>query len=70
MKRKQKQTVKDKNISELNALIQKEKDTIKKDVLKFADIKDKNSIKKKRRNIARMLTYIAEKAVTGENKNG
>lgn len=70
MKRKQKQTLRDKSIAELRKLIAKEKGSLEQDVLKFAEAKDKNGLKKKRQAIARMLTYIHEKELEEVIQNG
>jgi ribosomal protein L29 len=65
MKKKQKQTLKDKTVAELTKMVEKEKESLKKAYLKFDEEKDKNSFKKKRHDIARMLTLMHEKEKKG-----
>ena len=65
MKKKQKQTVKEKNSAELQKLVGKERETLVKMQLKFDEEKNKNLIKTKKRDIARMLTYIREQEMKG-----
>lgn len=65
MKMKQKQAIKEKTVSELTKMIGKERETIVKMQLKFEEEKNKNAIRTKKRDIARMLTLIREKELKG-----
>jgi ribosomal protein L29 len=65
MKSKQKKALQEKSVAELQKLIGREKEAISKAALKFDEGKDKNILKKKRHDIARMMTYIREKEMKG-----
>lgn len=58
MKQKEKQTLKGKSPAELITLVQKEKDSFMKTHLTSGEQKDTHVLRKKRQNIARMLTFI------------
>lgn len=65
MKKKQKQTIKEKSVAELEKLIGKERDALTNLGLKFDEEKNKNIIRSKKRDIARMMTFIREKELKG-----
>jgi ribosomal protein L29 len=65
MKKKQKQTIKEKTVAELHKMIGKEREIIVKSQLKFDEEKNKNILRTKKRDIARMLTYIKQQEMKG-----
>lgn len=65
MKKKAKQTLRDKTGAELRKLVVKEKGAYQETQLVLSEQKDKNVLKKKRHAIARMLTFLHEKELEG-----
>lgn len=65
MKKKQKQQIREKTVAELHKLIAKERETVVKTQLKFDEEKNKNVLRTKKRDIARMMTFIREQEMKG-----
>ena len=66
MKKKQKQQIRDKSITELLKLIAKDQETIASVRLKGAEEKNTNKIRLMRQSVARMKTYVREKELIAE----
>lgn len=66
MKKKQKQSLKDKTAAELTRLLSKEREELTEALLKQAEQKDKNKTRRLRGNIARMVTFLHEKETIKE----